>query len=135
MESRAARNVFVATFPAEPDTPAQREARGLVERAIRALADAQEQRVVLDERLKLTEAAIARSVELRQSELADLVAQLYRAAGTLGRAERADGQPAEHLVLSLRRIVHDVGHFDADMERAVEADVVSWAIDSFYDAA
>ena len=135
MDSRRAGDALFATFPAgEADTPARREGRALVERAVLALAETHARRAALQGLLKSSETSLARSVVL-QAEVAVLVAQLYAAAETLARAERADGQSAEHLVASLKRIVHQADLLPPDMQGAVEADVVSWAIDSYYEAA
>lgn len=126
--------MFTTLLINEDDPPALREASALVERAICALAVAQAQSARLQEACEASYAALARAIHL-QGEVAKHIDQLIEATESLGRAERDNGHPVEHLVASIKRIVYNGTHFPPDFALAVEADVVSWAIESYYEAA
>src|SRR5215469_18520366 len=111
----------------EPD-----DSRGLAERALRAVAAAQERWAESETAQRLLATAVERTKRL-QSEHVALWADLQRTIAGVALQERVAGRKPEQMLVLLKEIVDGSG-LDIGLKREIEPDVMRWGIDAYYAA-
>jgi hypothetical protein len=82
-----------------------------------------------------TEASVARSGQLR-AESAVVREQVESAVRALAEHDRRSGSEPQRMIVGLKAILGSQRgpRLDAHLARSLEADVITWAIDAYYDA-
>ena len=115
---------------ARPDE--SQDARARLLRTIEAIAHAQDRRQRRRPRPSAAGERVLWSDHLIGDDAA-LPAKLRRATEVFVRLERASGCAPERLLVQLKRLVQSIPGAQAEAARAMEGDIVQWAIAAYFD--
>jgi hypothetical protein len=115
--------------------PAVRAVRAVLERTIRAVAEAEALGLRYEAARQEAQALSSWSTQLK-GDSAMLRVQLRELTGALARSERAHGAPPERVLILLKGIVQEAGSGDLPdaVAYSLQADVVRWGIEGYYAA-
>jgi hypothetical protein len=113
--------------------PAVRAVRAVLERTIRAVAEAEALGLRYEAAREEARALSSWSTQLK-GESAMLRVQLRELTSALARSERAHGAPPERVLILLKGIVEEAGggELPAVVANSLQADVVRWGIEGYY---